>query len=228
MPEPFETGLSRFGKEYRMAISTGANLDTSMISISKRQWAFLRSFLNTGNLREAIEAAGVKKSDVVNWYKNPKFRNFLKERYQYAADRNGCTFDWSVSQLKGLWDGKVSKNKVQLDSLKEINRMLGHIKEFQGGINAREFINAEYVVIQKGNPVGAGPEPAQIPNNYRAMPSEICLPDVRTAIRKDDVVGAENDPINNQTKFLGLVSDQPTQAGQGYGLAETSGNPESF
>ena len=212
--EHIDTGLVQFGPTYRMVISSGEK----MISITKRQFSFLKNFLTHGDIDEAAKNVGVERKTVVGWFKNSNFRQFLKERLQYAADRNGCTFDWSVSELKGLWEGKRKKNKVQMDAMKEINRMLGFVKEIQGGVNAREFINAEYVVIQKAGPINVGPEFAQISRTGRSVPSQICLSDVRETVGEVNFGGMEGDKGDQPTAFNGVVSKQPVEAGQGHNL----------
>ena len=205
-----------------MVVSSGEKI----ISITKRQFKFLKSFLATGDFEESAKQAGVERSTAVRWFRDPKFRQFLKERLQWAADRNGCTFEWAVSQLKGTWEGKQLKTKIQFECMKELNRMLGHVKEIpQGGINAGEFINAEYVVIQKGGAFNPGFKPAQIPGNSRQLEGQVYLPDMRASMGQDNVNGVEDDKGDSQTPLGGVVCDQPAQASQGHDLAQVSANP---
>ena len=204
-----------------MVISSGEKI----ISITKRQFSFLKCFLATGDVEEGAKAAGVETRTATNWFKQPRFRQFIQERLQYAADRNGCTFDWAVSELKGLWAGKVKKDKVQMDAMKEINRMLGHVKEFQGGINAREFINAEYVVIQKTSNDAAfdsGPKPAQVPGPSRSIEGSLYLPDVRAAVGQDDPNGLEAVQGDGQALLNDLVSNEPVETSQGHDLEQAA------
>jgi len=219
--EHIETGLAQMGNDYRMVISSGEQI----ISITKRQFKFLKDFLATGDFNAAVSKAGVERITAVGWFKDSKFRKFLQERLQYAADRNGCTFDWAISELKNLWNGKRNRNKVQMDAMKEINRMLGFIKENQGGVNAREYINVEYAVIQKDSPINIGLNPPQIPAGGRPIEGQIYLPDVRKAMGKVNPGGMEGSQGDQSTALDGLVSKQSTQTGQGYDLGQDAPNP---
>lgn len=210
--EVADTGLAKEFNDYRMLISSGEGEEMSPLSIQKKQWWFLRNFLNIGDFEEAARRTGVEPSTAAGWFRQPRFKQFLRERMRYAADKNGCTFDWSVSQLKDVWDGKAKRNRVQFECLKELNRMMGHVKENQGGINAREFINAEYVVIQKDSTINLGHQAPQISGDRGPVHSQISISPVREAMGEKHSSDFENVKGDSQASLHGLVSDQPAQA----------------
>ena len=222
--ELIETGLAQMGKDFKMIVSSGEKI----ICITKKQFTFLKNFLATGDVDAAAEIAGVQRNTVLCWFRDSKFKQFLQERLKWAADRNGCTFDWAISELMDHWKGKTKKNKTQVDSMKEINRMLGHVKEFQGGINAREFINAEYVIIQKDNTLNIGPQSPQISNPSGSIPGQIYLPDVREAVGEVHPGGMEGHQGDQPAALDGVVCQQPTEAGQGHDLGQDAADANAL
>ena len=218
--EHIDTGMVQMGKDYRMVVSCGEKI----IPITKKQFKFLKLFLANGDVEEAAQAAGVERTTVVRWFRDPRFRLFLKERLEWAGARNGCTFDWAISELKKTWDGKQEKSKIQFECIKELNRMLGHVKEIQGGVNAREFINAEYVVIQKNPTFESGFKAPQISGNSRGITGEVYIPDVRQTVGQDSADGMEAFKINGEAQLDGLVCDKPAETSQGHPLAQTPSN----
>src|SRR3990167_1221777 len=199
-----------------MVVSCGEKI----IPITKKQFKFLKLFLANGDVDEAAQAAGVERKTAVRWFRDPRFRLFLKERLEWAAARNGCTFDWAVAELKKTWEGKQDRSKIQFECIKELNRMLGHVKEIQGGVNAREFFNAEYVVIQKNPTFDSGFKAPQVSGNSRGIPGEVYLPDVRTPMGQDPADGVEAFKVNGQTQLDGVVCDESVKTSQGHPVEE--------
>lgn len=216
MSENIDNALAKIGTDYRMLISYGSHgKDRDIISITKRQYIFLRTFLNSGNFEIACQVAEVEQKRASGWFKNPKFICFLKERIQEKANANGVTYEWWISRMKDIFEGKVEARQYQL----EAGRIIGNACEFtkENRTYVREFNNTELVFItQKSNNPGA--LPPQESRNGGLIEGEISLPDGGPPVGQNSIADLPNAQEVPKTEVSGLVRRPSSETGQGYSV----------
>lgn len=123
--DPIESGLIQMGNDIKAVVAF--NGQPQIISLNKSQMIFLRTFFQTGNFNLSVQSAGVEKSTVRNWMKQKKFREFLRERWEFAAKIRG--FDLAVwkSHFIDIFLGRAEEEpgKASLKTQIEAGKILG-------------------------------------------------------------------------------------------------------
>lgn len=223
--EHIETGLIKIADKYRAVIATGSGMNTTVLSLTKRQGVFARNFLATLDLDSACNLAEVERNTALQWFRNKNFAKFIQERIQYAADKNGATLDWYVSWLRGIMVGKqdgISTKIVQvrLQAAHQLGRALGYLKqEGSQGVSIDKYINANINFVPTRTAYDHPQfQPALQSAENPRIEGQVYQPDSGEAVRKDDGDAVPVDTAVREAKLDSLVCGSVEESGQGHCL----------
>ena len=141
-------------KEIKAVVSFGDKKE--IITLNKRQFGFLKFFLSTGDFSTACQKAGIQESTASNWFRDSRFKAFVKERIEQAAAANGYNFNRWVDNLIEISEGRKRANAAQIEATKVLGKAFKYLKDdektgkFNIGDNAK-------LVIQFNNPKDTTP-----------------------------------------------------------------------
>ena len=223
--EHIETGLVKIADKYRAVIATGSGMQTTVLSLTKRQGVFARNFLATLDMDSSCALAEVGRNTALSWFRNKNFAKFIQERIQYAADKNGATLDWYVSWLRGIMVGKqddVSTKIVQvrLQAAHQLGRALGYLKQDgPPSVFVDKYVNANINFV----PATAAYDHPQFQPALQSaenprIEGEIYKPHSGEAVRKDNSDAIPVDTEVREAQFDSLVCGAVEESGQGHCL----------
>ena len=103
-PDAVEGAIQKIGKEIKAIVSFGSG--HQVISLSKAQYGFISYFMRTGDMEDACQVAGVERARAVGWFRQERFRRFLKDRIEAAAKINGFDLYRWQSRMIDIFEGR--------------------------------------------------------------------------------------------------------------------------
>lgn len=223
--------IAHIGKDFRAVVSVGNGPGKEFVKITKKQFIFLRVFVQNGDLIKACATADITEDEGKRYFRNKNFAKFIREHLEYAANANGMTFFKWMSKLTDIFDGK--NNSLPADAggveVKDvlragelIGKSLGFIRDTRTIKHERNANGPIEFIQQKQGYITAIPAP--VPATGGLDPGPISVPDGRETLGQDPVRYIPHVTAIGQAPVSGVVRSTPEEPGQGHSVVGDPGH----
>lgn len=198
-PDAVEGAVQKIGKDIKAIVSFGSG--HQVISLSKKQYGFVSHFMRTGDMEGACAVAGVERSRAVGWFRQARFRQFLKDRIEAAAKINGFDLYRWQSRMIDIFEGR---DKDVTPAMLKAGELLGRYHKWIQPENAgpTNIKDSKVQIIYD-----FGTNTIQGPDQPPLLPTEGSEPGIRRndanggpTLGQDGIRGVETDSGNPEAK----------------------------
>lgn len=114
---------TKLGSDIRAVVEFGGG---QIIHLSRKKYAFLHAFAETGSFQYAVKKADVKSETAKGWLKDPNVQSFIRDCTQWAAKVNGYTYKKWLGNMIDIYEGRKEASAQQVKAGELLGKTLNY------------------------------------------------------------------------------------------------------